>query len=117
MKKFALLLSVVFAAGLAVADEKKAATKTETKSEAKADANKAVAGKTHEVEAEVVSIDAKAKTVTIKGEKENKTIPVLNEKALASLKVGKATLICQDTEKGDHQGVTGVKEAAAPAKK
>lgn len=107
MKKFALLLAFVFAAGVAVAEEKKA--------EAKA------AGKTHEVATEIVSVDATAKTVTIKGEAGSQTVPV-QEKALAAvkdLKAGqKVTLICQDDEKGAHQAVAGVKaEAAKPEQK
>lgn len=108
MKKFALLLALVFAAGIAVAEEKKA------------EAAKP-AGKTHEVSAEIVSVDAVAKTVTIKGDKENKTVPV-EEKALAdvkNLKAGqKVTLICLDDEFGGHKAVAGVKaEAAKPLEK
>jgi hypothetical protein len=108
MKKFALLLALVFAAGIAVAEEKKA------------EAAKP-AGKTHEVSAEIVSVDAVAKTVTIKGDKENKTVPV-EDKALAdvkNLKAGqKVTLICVDDEMGAHKAVAGVKaEAAKPLEK
>ena len=108
MKKFALLLALVFAAGIAVAQEKKAE-------------HAKPAGKTHEVSAEIVSVDAVAKTVTIKGDMENKTVPV-DDKALAAvkdLKAGqKVTLICRDNEKGEHQAVAGVKaEAAKPADK
>jgi hypothetical protein len=96
MKKFALLLAFVFAAGLVVAGEHK----------------------THEVSAEIVSVDPVAKTVTIKGDQGNKTVPV-EEKAVAQvkdLKAGqKVTLICKDDEKGAHQAVAGVKvEAAKP---
>jgi hypothetical protein len=98
MKKFALLLAFVFAAGLAVAGD---------------------AAKTHEVSAEIVSVDPVAKTVTIKGDQGNKTVPV-EEKAVAQvkdLKAGqKVTLICKDDEKGAHQAVAGVKvEAAKPS--
>lgn len=108
MKKFALLLALVFAAGIAVAEEKKA------------EAAKP-AGKTHEVSAEIVSVDPVAKTVTIKGEKENMTVPV-EEKALAevkNLKAGqKVTLLCQDDEKGMHKAVAGVKaDVAKPVTK
>lgn len=123
MKKFALLLSFVFVAGLAYAQEAKKAepAKPAEKAEAAKPAEKAPAAKTHEVAAEVVSFDATAKTLTIKGEKENKTVPV-DEKALASvkaLKAGeKATLICRDNEKGEHVAIAGVKAAPkAPEKK
>lgn len=119
MKKFALLLSLVFVAGVAMADEKPAAQ--EKKAETKA-AAAAPAGKTHDVPAEIVSADVEKKTLTIKGEKENKTVPV-DEKAVASLKTVKAgdkvTLTCWDDEKGQHQKVTAIATAApkAPEKK
>lgn len=127
MKKFALLVSLVFVTGLAYAQEAKKAepTKPAAKAEPAKAAEKAAAAKTHEVVAEVVSFDAAAKTLTIKGEKENQTVPV-DEKALASvktLKAGeKATLICRDNEKGEHVAVAGVKHAEkahekAPEKK
>ena len=134
MKKFALLLSLVFVAGVAVADEaKKDAPKTPeqaaaTKTEAKADAAKPAAaaaekGKTHEVTAEVVSVDAEKSTITIKGEKENKTAPV-DAKAAAVLKTvkpgDKVTLTCWDNAKGEHVKVVAIapaKPAAAPEKK
>jgi hypothetical protein len=129
MKKFALLLSLVFVAGLAVADEAKkpeapktpeqaAAAKTEAKADAKAAAEK---GKTHEVTAEVVSVDAEKNTITIKGEKENKTAPV-DAKAAGALKTVKAgdkvTLTCWDNAKGEHVKVIAIApaKAAAPAK-
>jgi len=106
MKKFALLLAFVCATGVAFAEEKKAeAVKP--------------ADKTHEVSAEIVSVDAVAKTVTIKGDKGNTTVPV-EEKALAQvkdLKAGqKVTLICKDDAMGAHKAVAGVKaEAPKPA--
>jgi hypothetical protein len=118
MKKFAVLLSVVFAAGLAFAQE--AAKPAEKAAAAPAAAAKAQAGKTHEVTAEVVSVDAVKNTITLKGDKENHTAPV-EGKAVASLKTVKAgdkvTVTCRDNEKGEHQAVTEIKAAAAPAKK
>jgi Cu/Ag efflux protein CusF len=121
MKKFALLLSLVFlAAGVAnAAGAKKTASH---KAHAKA-AAKAEAGKTHAVEAEVVSTDVDKKTITIKGDKENKTVPV-DEKAVASLKDlkpgDKVTLTCWDNAAGEHIKVVAVatgKPMAKPAKK
>lgn len=106
MKKFALLLAFVFAAGIASAEEKKAeAVKP--------------AGKTHEVSVEIVSVDPVAKTVTIKGEKGNTTVAV-EEKAVVQvkdLKAGqKVTLICLDDATGAHKAVAGVKvEVSKPA--
>ena len=126
MKKFALLLSLVFVAGVAVADEAKkpeapktpeqaAAAKTEAKADAAKPAAAAEKGKTHEVTAEVVSVDAEKNTITIKGEKENKTAPV-DAKAAGALKTVKAgdkvTLTCWDNAKGEHVKVVAI----APAK-
>jgi len=70
-------------------------------------------GKTHDVKTEVVSVDAEHKTLTIKDDKgENKTVKVL-EAAVASLKNVKAgdkvTLTCQDSDKGEHEGVAAIK--------
>ena len=107
MKKLALLLALAVVAVPAMAQEKKEAKPAEKTAAAPA--------KTHEVTAEVVSVDATAKTITIKGEAGNKTVPV-DEKAIAQVKELKAgqpaTLICRDDEKGAHQAVAGVKVAA-----
>jgi hypothetical protein len=128
MKKFALLLSLVFVAGVALAQEaakpaEKAAApaKAEAAAPAKA-AEKAPAVKTHEVTAEVVSVDAVKNTITLKGEKGNNTAPVEGkaQASLKSIKAGeKVTVTCRDNEKGEHQAVTEIKAAtkAAPAQK
>jgi hypothetical protein len=130
MKKFALLLSLVFVAGVAVADEAKKPEAPKApekavaaKTEAKAETAKAVAdkGKTHEVTAEVVSVDAAKNTITLKGEKENHTAPV-DAKAAGALKTVKAgdkvTVTCWDNAKGEHEKVIAIApaKAAAPAK-
>ena len=121
MKKFALMFALVSVAGIAAAQDPKPAQdtkapETKAKAEKPAKAEATLAGKTHEVEAEIVSYDATAKTLTIKGTPDNKTVPV-EAKAVASvkdLKAGdKVTLICKDNDKGEHQAVAGVK----PAKK
>ena len=123
MKKAALLLSFVFVAGVAVADEapkasdvKAPVAAAESKATASTHAAKA-AVKTHKVEAEVVSTDAAAKTITIKSETgENKTAPV-EGKAVAALKTVKAgekyTLTCRDNEAGEHQAVVAIMKAPA----
>ena len=130
MKKSVLLLSLVFVAGVAVADEAKKpeapkapAKAAAAKTEAKAEATKpAEAGKTHEVAAEVVSADTAKSTITIKGEKENVTTPV-DVKAASALKTVKAgdkvTLTCWDNAKGEHVKVVAIAPAkvAAPEKK
>jgi uncharacterized protein (DUF58 family) len=107
MKKLAALLSV---AALVIATAPQAFAK------APAHAHPAMAGKSHEVQAEVVSADPAKSTLTIKGEKdENKTVPV-DKKAVASLKTVKAgdkvTLTCWDNAKGEHVKVTAIAKAA-----
>jgi hypothetical protein len=119
MKKLALMFALMGVAGIATAqDTKPVAPAKDAKVEAtKAEAAKTeatLAGKTHEVEAEIVSYDATAKTLTIKGTPDNKTVPV-DAKAVASVKELKAgdkvTLQCRDNDKGEHLGVAGVKHA------
>ncbi len=108
MKKLALLLSLVFVAAVGAEEPKKEVAKA---------GEKAVTVKTHEVQAEVVSVAPDGKSLTIKSETGDKTVPVDEKAATAvkALKAGdKATLICRDSEKGEHQAVTGVK---APEKK
>ncbi len=114
MKKLAWLLCLLFAAGVAFAQE------TEEK-EAEKTPEKVAAVKTHDFEAEVVSADFKAKTITIKGEEDDKTFPV-GEKALASLKEIKGgedvTLTCEDDDEGEHKQIVAidVKKPEAPEK-
>lgn len=122
MKKFALLLSFVFVAGVAVAqDASKApeAAKVTTAAKSADQATKASAMKTHDVQAEIVAVDAEKKTLTLKGETENKTVPV-EGKAVAALKTVKAgdklTLTCKDSDKGEHQAVVEIKTPAAEKK-
>jgi hypothetical protein len=121
MKKVALLISFVFVAGMAVAHEAtKASAKVPAKAESKATATHAAAKsavKMHKVEAEVVSTDVAAKTITIKSDTgENKTAPV-EGKAVAALKTVKAgekyTLTCRDNEAGEHQAVVAIMKAPA----
>jgi len=106
MKKLATLLCAVALVAVASlsarADEAKPAA---------APAKQATAAeKTHTVEAEVVSADAAAKTLTIKGDP-NKTVAV-DASAVGSLKDLKAgdkvKLTCRDNEKGEHQAVTKI---------
>jgi hypothetical protein len=122
MKKFALLLSFVFVAGVAAAHDTtaaKAPVNAETKATTATHTAKA-AVKTHKVEAEVVSTDAAAKTITIKSDTgENKTAPV-EGKAVAELKTvkagGKYMLTCRDNEAGEHQAVINIAKAPAVKK-
>jgi hypothetical protein len=122
MKKFALLLSLVFVAGVAAADQAQKADAAKPAAKVTASEKAAAPAKTHDVTAEVVSVDPEKKTITIKGEKENTTAPV-EGKAIAALKTVKSggtyVLTCRDDEKGAHQAVTAIREAAeakVPAK-
>ena len=120
MKNLVWLLALAFA-GSVLAEETKAPAKTEAPAKPAAPA-KAAPAKTHEVQAEIVSADETAKTLTIKGDTDNKTVPV-EGKAVASLKTVKAgekvTLTCRDNEKGEHQAVVAIAaaKAEAPVKK
>lgn len=71
--------------------------------------------KHHEVTVTIVSMDATAKTLTFKDDKgADKTVPVL-ESGLADLKSikpgEKVVLTCEDNDKGEHQGISGIKPA------
>jgi Cu/Ag efflux protein CusF len=70
--------------------------------------------KTHDTTAEVVSVDVKAKTITLKDEKgESHTAPLMGKAVdeAKHLKAGdKVTATCQDNEKGEHEGVTALKK-------
>lgn len=100
MKKLALLFSVLLVAGVASAQTTAPAKAKDT----------APAVKTHVVEAEVVSADATAKTLTIKGDP-NKTVAV-DTAAVGSLKALKAgekvKLTCRDSATGEHEAVTHI---------
>jgi c-di-GMP-binding flagellar brake protein YcgR len=71
-------------------------------------------GKTHQMKATIVSIDAEHNQITIKDEKgEEKTAPVMDKaiEEIKTLKAGdKVTLTCHDNEKGEHEGVTAIKK-------
>ena len=112
MKKLALLLcALLVVVGVASASQAPAP--------AKVDKPVATAVKTHVVEAEVVSADVTAKTLTIKAEP-NKTVTVEGA-ALAQLKdrkMGeKVKLTYRDNDKGEHQAITDIKVEKAPATK
>jgi uncharacterized lipoprotein YajG len=113
MKKLAVLCSLLLVA--AVASAQTATQQTEPAKPAKP-----AVMKTHVVEAEVVSTDAMAKTLTIKGEKENKVLKV-DAAAVAQLKDLKAgekvKLTCRDNEKGEHEAITKIAVEKAPAPK
>ena len=72
-------------------------------------------GKAHDMNMTVVSMDAKAKMITLKDEKgENHTAPLLGKAVseASGLKAGdKVVATCKDSDKGEHQGVMAIKKA------
>jgi len=107
MKKLALLASALLVSGAAYASQA-----TTAPAKTKESAKSTTAGKTHTVEAEVVSADATAKTLTIKGDTgENKTVPVEGAAVaeLKNVKPGeKVKLSCRDNAQGEHQAITRI---------
>jgi translation initiation factor IF-1 len=73
----------------------------------------AAKGKNHDMTVDIVSIDLKAKTITVKGEDgQEHTAPVKGSAVseLGKVKAGdKVTVTCHDNEKGEHQAVTAIK--------
>jgi len=73
-------------------------------------------GKHHDVKAEVVSIDAKANTITLKDENgESHTAPLMGKAVEEAKKLKAGDMVvadCEDDEKtGEHKGVTSLKKA------
>jgi hypothetical protein len=73
----------------------------------------------HDVAAEIVSVNAEAKTVTIKDAKGGTaTVPVEGE-AVARLKQlvagDQVTMTCRDNDKGEHQAVSKITKRAKAA--
>jgi hypothetical protein len=114
MKKTALLLcTLMVVAGAAFAMQATTAPATQA-------APAMDTAKTHVVEAEIVSADTTAKTLTLKGDPENKTVKVEGAAAenLKDLKAGeKVKLTCRDNAKGEHQAVTHITVEKAAAVK
>ena len=97
MKRLAMILSLLVAFGVI----------------AVALAPVAMAGKTHQMKGEIVSVDVAGKAITFKDDKgESHTAPVMGKAAesFKSLKAGdKVTLTCSDTDQGVHEGVSDIK--------
>lgn len=103
MKKLATLACVIAVAGLILTSISPALAG-------------AKAHKSHKVDVTVVSIDVKGKMLTFENmEGETMSAPVLDDKAieaLETLKAGdKVTVTCQDSEEGEHEGITKIKKA------
>jgi Cu/Ag efflux protein CusF len=98
MRKLSLLFAVLAVVALVAAPVSALAT---------------TATKTHDVKATVVSMDEKAKTVTIKTEDgKEQTVPVMGAAVnkMKNLKPGEAvTCVCTDNANGEHQGVSDFK--------
>ena len=79
--------------------------------------DKEMMGKTHKMKAEIVSVDVEGKMMVIKDEKgEEHKAPVMG-KAVDTLKMWKAgdkvTVVCQDNEKDEHQGIVEIMKIKA----
>jgi len=114
MKKLALLLcSLLVVAGVASASQATTPAKP-------AAPEKPAVAKTHVVEAEVVSADATAKTLTTKSDKGDVTMKVdaAAVHRLKTLKAGqKVKLTCRDNDKGEHEAITHITVEKPPVKK
>lgn len=100
MRKVAVCLSVLLIAvmSMAIAEEMKEK------------------GKTHDVMTVVVAVDMEGKTITVKGDDGDMTMPVMEEaaSALGNLKQGdKVTLTCTDDAEGHHKGITKIMKSEA----
>lgn len=78
------------------------------------------AKKHHDVQVTVVSVDAAAKTMTVKGpDGAQKTVPVTGEAVskAKNVKPGDTiTVVCQDNEKGEHEAISDIKAEKADKK-
>jgi hypothetical protein len=112
MKKLALLLSLLMAAGLVYAQTPQEQPPT------KAEPSMGKAEKTQQVEAEVVSVDTTANTITFKKtmDAEPQTLPV-EGKAMTALKdvmTGqKYKLVCKNDTSGGPKSIVDIKKSTA----
>ena len=116
MKKFAVLMSLVFAAGLAFAQEPQPGQPAPKAPEkAYGQAEKA---QKNEVTGEVVSLDTVKKTITFKSEMGvEKTLPAEGSAVdtLKDLKTGdKVTISCAVDEKGQPKAATRISKSTKP---
>jgi hypothetical protein len=76
----------------------------------------AQSAKSHDVTASVVKSDASAKTLTVKVDDKELTLPVEGDAVnqLKEIKAGdKVTLSCRDDESGAHKAITKITKAKA----
>lgn len=117
MKTLTLALSLLLAAGLAVAGDTTNIGSPDMKTQAPAEAKaQTQAAKPTAHQAEVVSADAAKKTLTFKEGADSKTLPV-DKSASAKLKgltAGqKVTLMFRDNAQNEPEAVTSIKVTAA----
>jgi ribosomal protein S1 len=109
MKRLALLLALIFGAGL-----------TTVQAATHGAHSRAARLKPMTVQAEVVSADATAKTLTVKVNGEEMTHPVRGKAAsrLSSLKPGEnVTVTIMENDKGEHQYIRSIRTGKAASKK
>jgi len=118
MKKvIAIIVSLLFVlsfAGLSFAAEKAAAKKEAAPAPAKMEEKKAPA-KVNQVTGDVTAVDAKAKTITVKGKKGDVVIAV-DDKMIADVKAGDK-VTAKYTEADGKNTAKSVKKAAAKMEK
>jgi hypothetical protein len=100
-RTIALALSAALLAGVALAEGGKAPARPEVTK--------------HEMTVQVVSVDAKARTITFKDDQgQTKTAPAIG-RAIRQIRIVRTgetyTLICEDNAKGDHLGINGIRTA------
>jgi PDZ domain-containing secreted protein len=102
MKTLALILSLGLLGSAASASAYQAGATTE---------------KSHQVQAEVVSVDTAKSTMTIKasdGMEKTATVEGSAVSQLKNLKSGdKVTLTCRDDDKGEHRAVTAIQKSSS----
>jgi hypothetical protein len=117
MKKFALLIACVFAAGIASAQDPQPGQPTSKAPEkAMGQAEKA---QKNEVTGEVVALDTVKKTITFKSDKGEQTLPAEGRAAdaLKDLKTGdKVTIAYAVNEKGEPKTATQISKSTKTEK-
>jgi len=112
MKRLALILALAFAAGVASSPAASAATTTHHHKSGKLKAIRA--------EGEVVSVDAAAKTATVKVNGEEMTHPVKGKAAVAELGKLKAgdhvRLTVMANAAGEHQYISSIRPSSGGSK-
>ncbi len=74
---------------------------------------------THQATFEVVSVDLQAKTITLRADEQEWTLPVIGKalQKLENIEAGKTIKVtCQDNDDGEHQAILDIEILALPAR-